>query len=185
MNKIIEDLGDRIHTNMKKKEGEYLQVQTLFVKRKELELRELVNKLNARKVTNLTQDDIILNLRTTIQSLHHEIVNRENEKVLLNKQITQLTSLTQTTRDEADFLQNQYGEQKRLNQILKLAINRLTSEMTEKNNLIKLHDLSLLQPTFLTQNANRNESKENEQQSVLKSDDYSDIVSQHTSLKAN
>jgi hypothetical protein len=116
----------------------------LFVKRKELELRELVNKLNARKVTNLTQDDIILNLRTTIQSLHQEIVNRENEKVLLNKQITQLTSLTQTTRDEAEFLQNQYGEQKRLNQILKLAINRLTSEMTEKDNLIKLHDLSLL-----------------------------------------
>lgn len=112
-------------------------------------------------------------------------MNRENEKVLLNKQITQLTSLTQTTRDEADFLQNQYGEQKRLNQILKLAINRLTSEMTEKENLIKLHDLSLLQPTFLTQNANRTESKENEQPSVLKSDDYSDIVSQHASVKAN
>jgi hypothetical protein len=38
----------------------------MFVKRKEKELRELLNKLNARKVTNATQDDIILNLRTTI-----------------------------------------------------------------------------------------------------------------------
>ncbi len=70
MDLVIEDMGNRIHTNMKKKEQEYLQVQSTFVKKKEIELRALVNKLNARKVNNLDQDVIILNLRTTIQSLN-------------------------------------------------------------------------------------------------------------------
>lgn len=66
MDFVIEDMGNRIHTNIKKKELEYLQVQSLFVKKKETELRALVNKLNARKVNNLDSDEIILNLRTTI-----------------------------------------------------------------------------------------------------------------------
>ena len=59
----------------------------MFVKRKEKELRELVNKLNARKVSNATSDDIILNLRTTIASQHNEIVERDTAKLKLESQI--------------------------------------------------------------------------------------------------
>ncbi len=51
-------------------------------------MRELVNKLNSRKVNNLDQEEIILNLRTTIQSMHAEIVKRDNEKVELNSKLS-------------------------------------------------------------------------------------------------
>ena len=81
-------MGTRIHTNMKKKEQEYLEIQSIFVKRKEVELRALVNKLQTRKVNNLDQDEIILNLRTTIQSLHQEIVKKDNEMMELNKKLS-------------------------------------------------------------------------------------------------
>ena len=88
LDQVIEDMGTRIHTNMKNKEQEYLEIQSIFVKRKEVELRALVDKLQARKVNNLAQDEIILNLRTTIQSLHQEKVKKDNELTELNKKLS-------------------------------------------------------------------------------------------------
>ena len=104
LDQVIEEMGTRIHTNMKKKEQEYLEIQSIFVKRKEVELRALVNKLNSRKVNNLDQDEIILNLRTTIQSLHQEIVKKDNEKVELIAKLNQEKIVSQTQKDEAEFL---------------------------------------------------------------------------------
>jgi hypothetical protein len=82
-------------------------------------------------------------------------------------------------------LLSQLTEQKRLNNILKLAINRLTADIKEKDDLIKEHSISqAAKPTsaFLTQGAAVDESKELvDPLSVLKSD-YSDVASQRNSL---
>ena len=65
---------------LKKKEYEYLKGYSIYVKQKETELRELINKLNEKNSNNSLKDDLIFKLKQTIMQLHDAQVKSESEK---------------------------------------------------------------------------------------------------------
>jgi hypothetical protein len=81
-------------------------------------------------------------LRATVIDLQREIVTKDNEVKETNNLLHKEKNHSQSLKDEADFLMSQLTEQKRLNNILKLAINRITEELKLKEKLIRIHNLS-------------------------------------------
>lgn len=56
LDKVIEKLDFHLNTVLRKQEYEYLQAYNIYVKRKEKELRELINSLNEKNSNNNFKD---------------------------------------------------------------------------------------------------------------------------------
>ena len=69
-----------MHKVLKKKEHDYLKGYSIYVKQKEAELRELINKLNEKNSNNSLKDDLIYKLKQTIMQLHEAQIKAEKEK---------------------------------------------------------------------------------------------------------
>jgi len=59
LNDVIADLDVKLNTVLKKHEHDYLKGYSIYVKQKEKELRELVNKLNDQNNQGTTKDSVI------------------------------------------------------------------------------------------------------------------------------
>ena len=59
-------LDDKLNLVLAKQEYEYLKGYNIYVKRKEKELRELIEKLNEKNSNNTLKDEKINNLEKTI-----------------------------------------------------------------------------------------------------------------------
>ena len=68
----IGGLDDKLNLLLAKQEYEYLKSYNIYVKRKEQELRDLINKLNERNANSTLKDDKINNLEKTIQSIRDD-----------------------------------------------------------------------------------------------------------------
>ncbi len=55
---------------VKSQEADYLKGYSLFVRNKERELHELVNKLNERNINSVLKDEIIFGLKTELTRLN-------------------------------------------------------------------------------------------------------------------
>ena len=68
----IGNLDEKLNILLAKQEYEYLKSYNIYVKRKEQELRDLINKLNERNANSTMKDDKINNLEKTIQSIRDD-----------------------------------------------------------------------------------------------------------------
>ena len=80
INETIEDLDVKLNLVLAQQEYEYLRSYNIFVKRKEKELRELIEKLNEKNLNSGKQDEKIMNLEKTIQSIRDDQMRMEKEK---------------------------------------------------------------------------------------------------------
>jgi len=76
----------------------------MYVKRKEKELRELIEKLNEKNSNNTLKDEKIINLEKTIQSIRDDQIKMEKEKDKMSKEIKKYQSKSNNMEQERDFL---------------------------------------------------------------------------------
>lgn len=115
-----------------KQEYEYLKGYNLYVKRKEKELRELIERLNEKNSNNTLKDEKIINLERTIFLIREDQIRMEKDKDKMTKDIKKWQSRSNNMEQERDFLQQQVLESKRQNKLLKMAINRLQSQLKDQ-----------------------------------------------------
>lgn len=72
MQEVIDGLDDKLDRVLKKQEHDYLKGYSIYVKQKEKELKELINKLNEKNSNNTLKDEMIHNLKQTIGKLNTE-----------------------------------------------------------------------------------------------------------------
>lgn len=65
---------------LKQQEHDYLKGYTIYVKQKEKELRELIQKLNEKNSNNTLKDEIIYKLKESIKKVDEERIKMEEEK---------------------------------------------------------------------------------------------------------
>ncbi|CDW75865.1 UNKNOWN [Stylonychia lemnae] len=156
---IITDLDKKLNRVLLKQEYDYLKGYNIYVKRKEKELRELIDKLNEKNSNNTLKDEKINNLEKTIHAIREDQIKQEKEKEALNEKVKYWKTKALGYEQEKDFLQNQIMDAKRQNKLLKLAIGRLQNEL-EKKDYTDQNELSILQgeggvKVFLTENQNQ------------------------------
>lgn len=160
---VIADLDVRLNRVLAKQEYEYLKGYNIYVKKKEKELRQLIDKLNQKNSTSNTKDKKINDLNTTIQRIREDQINLEKMKEKQRKETLKWRSKAENLDEDCKFLQKQVKETKKQNQLLKLAITRLQYEL-ENNNKKDGN-------TFLTEAVDDNtQMKPEEILEILKSD---------------
>ena len=110
---VISGLDDKLNRVLAKQEYEYLKGYNLYVKRKEKELRELIERLNEKNSNNTLKDEKIINLERTIFLIRDDQVRMEKEKDEQTKKIKKWQSKANNMEQERDFLQQQVLESKR------------------------------------------------------------------------
>jgi len=79
LDKVIEKLDFHLNTVLRKQEYEYLQAYNVYVKRKEKELRELINSLNEKNSNNNFKDLKIQQQEITIDKMRHDAFQYEQK----------------------------------------------------------------------------------------------------------
>jgi chromosome segregation ATPase len=145
-----------------KQEYEYLKGYNIYVKQKEKDLRELIEKLNEKNSNNTLKDEKISKLENTIAAIREDQIRQEREKEKLNETIRYWKVKAQGYEQEKNFLQQQIMDAKRQNKLLKLAIGRLQNELEEKENKTGGEDVHAIEDeyahkakTFLTENSHQ------------------------------
>lgn len=156
---IIGDLDKKLNRVLLKQEYDYLKGYNIYVKRKEKELRELIDKLNEKNSNNTLKDEKINNLEKTIMAIREDQIKQEKEKESLSEKVKYWKTKALGYEQEKDFLQNQVMDAKRQNKLLKLAIGRLQNELESKESG-QVNDQSILSgdgniKVFLTENQNQ------------------------------
>ena len=130
---VIADLDTRLNRVLAKQEYEYLKGYNIYVKKKEKELRQLIDKLNQKNSTSNTKDKKINDLNTTIQRIREDQINLEKMKEKQRKETLKWRSKAENLDEDCKFLQKQVKETKKQNHLLKLAITRLQYELENRN----------------------------------------------------
>jgi hypothetical protein len=102
-----------------------LKAYNIYVKRKEKDLRDMIEKLNLKNSNNTLKDEKINMLEKIIQSFRDDQVRVERERESKNQALQRLEAKAEHFQQEKDFLHKQVLESKRQNKLLKLAIQRL------------------------------------------------------------
>jgi hypothetical protein len=105
INNVVSKLDDKLNLVLAKQEYEYLKSYNIYVKRKEKELRLLIDKLNEKNSNNTLKDEKINNLEKTIQSIRDDQIRMEKEKDEQSKKIKKWQSRANNFEQERDFLQ--------------------------------------------------------------------------------
>lgn len=129
---VISDLDVKLNRVLAKQEYEYLKGYNIYVKKKEKELRQLIDTLNKKNSTSNTKDQKIIELNTTIQRIRNDQMNLEKMKEKQRKETLKWKSKSQNLDEDCKFLQKQVKETKKQNQLLKLAITRLQFELENR-----------------------------------------------------
>jgi dipeptidase len=69
---VITDLDKKLNRVLAKQEYEYLKGYNIYVKKKEKELRQLIEKLNEKNSNNTLKDEKITSLELQIHKLRGE-----------------------------------------------------------------------------------------------------------------
>jgi hypothetical protein len=72
LDSVMGSLDDKLNLVLAKQEYEYLKAYNIYVKRKEKELRELIETLHKKNSNNSLKDEKINNLEITIQSIRDD-----------------------------------------------------------------------------------------------------------------
>jgi seryl-tRNA synthetase len=125
LEKVIEDLDKKLNRVLAKQEYQYLKGYNIYVKQKEKDLRELIEKLNEKNSNNTLKDEKISKLESTISAIREDQIRQEKEKEKLLESVKYWKTKAEGYEQEKNFLQQQIMDAKRQNKLLKLAIGRL------------------------------------------------------------
>lgn len=103
--KVIDDLDQKLHRVLAKQEYEYLKGYNIYVKQKEKDLRELIEKLNEKNSNNTLKDEKISKLENTIAAIREDQIRQERDKEKLNETIKYWKVKAQGYEQEKNFLQ--------------------------------------------------------------------------------
>ena len=76
----IDDIGSKISTAIKKKEEEYLQIQNVFIKRKEKELKEVLDQMHLKNALKARDYKDVSQMRDHIAELTRENIQMDDER---------------------------------------------------------------------------------------------------------
>lgn len=110
---VILDLDEKLNLVLAKQEYEYLKGYNLYIKRKEKELRDLIEKLNEKNSNNTLKDEKIIQLEKAIDSLRNDLSNSDKKNDEMSKQIKNYATRVDVVTQERDFLKKQVMEAKR------------------------------------------------------------------------
>jgi hypothetical protein len=80
LNFVITDLDKKLNRVLAKQEYEYLKGYNIYVKKKEKELRQLIEKLNEKNSNNTLKDEKITSLELQIHKLRGEQIKLDEMK---------------------------------------------------------------------------------------------------------
>ena len=83
----IQDLDKKLNRVLAKQEYEYLKGYNIYVKQKEKDLRELIEKLNEKNSNNTLKDEKISKLENTISAIREDQIRQEKEKEKLHENV--------------------------------------------------------------------------------------------------
>ena len=83
----ITDLDKKLNRVLAKQEYEYLKGYNIYVKQKEKDLRDLIEKLNEKNSNNTLKDEKISKLESTISAIREDQIRQEKDKEKLHDQI--------------------------------------------------------------------------------------------------
>lgn len=129
---IIDGLDVKLNRVLAKQEYEYLKGYNIYVKRKEKELRDLIEKLNEKNSNNTLKDEKINNLERTIHAIRKDQIKLEEQKDQQKKETLKWKTKAQGLEEDRKFLEQQIKDAKRQNKLLKLAIGRLQNEFEKR-----------------------------------------------------
>ena len=147
---MIVDLDEKLNLVLAKQEYEYLKGYNLYIKRKEKELRDLIEKLNEKNSNNTLKDEKINQLEKAVDSLRNDLMNSEKKNDETSKQIKDVTTRIDVVTQERDFLKKQVMETKRQNKILTASIKRLQYQIDNPIEPLKADEGANVQ-TFMTE----------------------------------
>lgn len=113
LDKVIEDLDKKLNRVLAKQEYEYLKGYNIYVKQKEKDLRELIEKLNEKNSNNTLKDEKISKLESTISAIREDQIRQEKEKEKLLETVKYWKTKAQGYEQEKNFLQQQIMDAKR------------------------------------------------------------------------
>lgn len=122
---------------MRKQEYEYLQAYNIYVKRKEKELRELIDALNLKNSNNNIKDHKITQLEITIDQMRQDAFAYERKLEALTRDIKTWKEKHKNELEEKDFFHKQALDAKRKNKLLKVAIGRLQVDKEKEHAMIE------------------------------------------------
>jgi hypothetical protein len=101
---LIEDMDKKMNRVLAKQEFEYLKGYNIYVKRKEKELRELIEKLNEKNSNNTLKDEKINNLERTIYIIREDRIKMEKKNEDFKNDKKCLETKLEGSKQERQFL---------------------------------------------------------------------------------
>lgn len=99
----ISDLDQNLNKVLRKQEYEYLQAYNIYVKRKEKELRELIDALNEKNQRSNFKDNRINQLEVTIDQMRKDAFNYEQKMEQLQKDVKSWKEKHKMEIEEKEF----------------------------------------------------------------------------------
>jgi len=87
---VIEDLDVKLNTVLAKQEYDYLKGYNIYVKKKEGELWELIEKLNVKNSQSSNKDKKIYNLEITLNRIRKDAVKYDDEWLQAQKDLREM-----------------------------------------------------------------------------------------------
>lgn len=125
---IIAGLDTSLNQVLRKQEYEYLQAYNIYVKRKEKELKNLIQALSDKNSNNNIKESRISTLEVTVDQLRQKASEDERAMEQLKKETKMLKEKIKVETEEKEFYHKQALDAKRKNKLLKVAIGRLQLE---------------------------------------------------------
>jgi len=126
MSETITDLDKKLHKVLAKQEYDYMKCFTMFIKKKERELRELVAGLSEKeKNANRVKDERIRQLETACRQAIANETKMDKQLQEMKQQVRKWKDRAEDLESDQEFLKRKTLEAKRKNKLLKTAITRL------------------------------------------------------------
>ena len=126
LNETLGDLDQKLHRVLAKQEYDYMKCYTMFIKRKERELRELVAALSARaKEADRDKDLRITQLEAACRQAIANETQMDKKLQEMKAQVRKWKDRAEDLESDQEFLKRKTLEAKRKNKLLKTAITRL------------------------------------------------------------
>ena len=149
-----------------------MQAYNIYVKKKEKELRMLITTLQDKNEDKNFKERRIADLELTIDKLRQDSIDNEKKLLKLQKDLKNWKDKHKMEVEEKEFFHKQALDSKRKNKLLKVAIGRIQTEVSDQNdqpammienNFLQPKDENMKDNTFLT-GANIEEKQENLEQ---------------------
>jgi hypothetical protein len=126
MNDTLTDLDKKLHRVLAKQEYDYMKCFTMYVKRKERELRELIEGLSVKaKDANRVKDERIKQLEVACRQAIANETKMDKQLQEMKLQVRKWKLKAEDLQSDQEFLKSKTLEAKRKNKLLKTAITRL------------------------------------------------------------